>query len=775
MARTCLEVAKGLTGSRLAFMGKVNQARTLDIIFSDREWAACPQESDVEGWPDALSHLQGCFEKVIIEGRSLIANDLEGHPGNAAAPPDCPPLTAFLGAPLKYAGQTIGLIALGKIAGGFDMTDQEAVENLSFAVIEAFLRKQTEEALRKAEERYRSIFENAIEGTFQSTPEGRYRTANIAMAKMFGYESPEDLMANITDIRTQVYVDPQRRDEIMHQLERDGFVKEFEYQGFRKDGSTFWISENVRAVRNQKGEIYGYEGFMQDITERKRLEEALRDNEQFLTDIFNYIQDGLSILDPDLNIMRVNPAMEKFGYPQPLVGRKCYEVYQDRNSPCENCPALKTLLTGKASRNVVRGYPTNHAEQFLEILTYPLKDQATGQIKAVIEFVRDVTEHKQAEEERLRFSKLESLSTLAGGIAHDFNNILTAILGNIGLAALHDRIDPQVRGRLAQAEQACEQAQALSRQLLTFAKGGAPIKKNVSLAELLKGSAMMALSGSKSRCEFSIPEDLWLVKADAGQINQVIQNLLINADQAMPEGGIIKIRAENRFMEAESNFPIPAGRYVKFAVADQGVGISSKYLGKIFDPYFSTKQRGSGLGLATAFSIIKNHSGYMQVESQIGVGTTFQIYLPATDKEFPAEPETVKPTMGQGKVLVMDDDEMVREVLGRMLIRLGYEADFAGDGTRALEKFVRAKETNQPFDAVILDLTIPGGMGGKEAIQGLRKIDPQVKAVVSSGYSEDPIMANFREYGFTEVIAKPYRVAELSKILQKVIPGKRAK
>src|SRR5208337_2809840 len=359
-------------------------------------------------------------------------------------------------------------------------------------------RRRAEEALRKAEERYRSIFENALEGIFQSTPAGIYIGANTAMAKMFGYESPEDLMNNISDIKNQVYVDPQRRVEFMRLLERDGFVKDFEYEVFRKDGSTFWISVNARVVKNEKGEIYCYEGFMQDIAERQR-----------------------------------------------------------------------------------------------------------------------------AEAERLRFSKLESLSTLAGGIAHDFNNILTAILGNIGLAMLDEKIEPQVRDRLAQSEQACLRAQDLSRQLLTFAKGGAPIKKIVSIANLLKESAILTLSGSKSRCECTIPDDLWSVEADSAQINQVIGNMLINSDQAMPVGGIIKIKAENILVEAKSNLPISKGKYVKLAIADQGIGIFPKYLDKIFDPYFSTKQKGSGLGLSAAYSIIKNHSGHIQVESRMGVGATF--------------------------------------------------------------------------------------------------------------------------------------------------------
>ena len=269
------------------------------------------------------------------------------------------------------------------------------------------------------------------------------------------------------------------------------------------------------------------------------------------------------------------------------------------------------------------------------------------------------------------------MSILAGGIAHDFNNILTTILGNIGLAMLNRKLGEEEIESLVQAEQACFRAQELSGQLLTFAKGGAPIKKVVSLAKLVRESAKLALAGSKSRCEFSIPEDLWSVEADEGQINQVINNLLINADQAMPSGGIIKIAAENIVVEEGSDLPLSEGKYVKLTITDQGIGIPSKYLDKIFDPYFTTKQKGSGLGLATAYSIIKKHSGHIKVESQLGVGTTFEIYLPAKEEEPSAAlDEPVTPIIGQGKVLVMDDDEKIREVLCRMLEPVGLRGGF---------------------------------------------------------------------------------------------------
>ena len=358
-------------------------------------------------------------------------------------------------------------------------------------------------------------------------------------------------------------------------------------------------------------------------------------------------------------------------------------------------------------------------------------------------------EKAKLETQLVQAQKMEAIGTLAGGIAHDFNNILTAIIGNISLAMLDLRWKSKARERLKQAEKACLQAQNLSRQLLTFSRGGAPIKEVVSVKRLITESASFACRGSQVNYESSLPDNLWAVEADPGQISQVFQNLVINAIQAMPTGGMIKIRGENLEVEAGNELPIDAGRYVKISIQDEGIGISAEHLSRIFDPYFTTKQKGSGLGLATSYSIIKNHHGHISVESELGIGTTFNVYLPASDRQVIQQPKEDKELLsGKGKILVMDDEAMVREVLGKMLIALGYEVKFAEDGAEAIEFFTRGTDAGDPFAAVILDLTVPGGMGGKETMEKLLRIDPQVKAIVSSGYSDDPVMANFKEYGF---------------------------
>ena len=376
---------------------------------------------------------------------------------------------------------------------------------------------------------------------------------------------------------------------------------------------------------------------------------------------------------------------------------------------------------------------------------------------------------REREAEIWRASKLEAIGILAGGIAHDFNNILTVILGNISLAMMDNEASP-MHERLIDAEKACLQAQTLARQLLTFARGGAPIKEIISLAKLVSEICSFASRGSNVKCEISFPDSLWGVSADPGLLGQVFQNIVINAIQAMPIGGIIEVRGENLVVEANSSLPLDPGKYVNISVQDYGIGIPAEYLARIFDPYFTTKQTGSGLGLATAYSIVQHHKGHIGVKSKLGAGSIFQVYLTAAEQKT-SEPLAEERTVlkGQGKILVMDDEEMVRELLGNMLEQLGYKVIFAKHGFEALDLFSSEQDFGEGFDAVILDLTIPGGMGGKAAMEKLLKIDPQVKAIVSSGYSEDPIMAEFARYGFSGVIAKPYKVSQLSKLLHEII------
>jgi PAS domain S-box-containing protein len=384
--------------------------------------------------------------------------------------------------------------------------------------------------------------------------------------------------------------------------------------------------------------------------------------------------------------------------------------------------------------------------------------------------VRDISERKKTEQELVKLEKLESLGILAGGLAHDFNNLLAVILGNVSLALVDTELTGQNFKRLADVEKAVMRAQDLTRQLLTFAKGGAPVRQASSIREIIEDSCRFSLSGSNVKCEFFFAGDLKPVEVDAGQIGQVINNLVINAVQAMPGGGAIEVKSGNVIVRRQDTLPLAPGEYIRISVHDQGTGIPQENLAKIFDPYFTTKPKGSGLGLATSFSIIKRHGGYISAESMPGAGSTFQIYLPVSSGELPAEkmPEGA-PVAGMGNILVMDDEESVRSVVGAMLTAVGYEYELAKDGEEAVELYKRARDKGRPFDAAIIDLTIPGGMGGKEAMQKLIKLDPKVKAIVASGYSSDPVMADCRAYGFTGVITKPYDLQTLSRTLRSVL------
>jgi PAS domain S-box-containing protein len=634
-------------------------------------------------------------------------------------------------------------------------------------------RKRNEEALQESEKKYRLLVNQIPAVVFKGHPDWSVDFFDEKVEALTGYpkEDFDSRRVKWRDLIPAEDLDYAQRVFIEALKTNKSYVREHRIR--RKDGGIRWVQCRGQIFCSDEGQVKYISGVTFDITAHKQAEEALRESEEKYRALIDDASEGILLADLKGNLLEANKKMiYLLGYSlDELLGLNLVNIH-----PAEELERIQAAFED----NIVNHYGQLNNTLLLCRDGKKIPVDITGTLvryagKAVIQAIyKDISERRKIEEERLLLSKLESLGGLAGGIAHDFNNILTAILGNIGLAILEGQIAPKVLDRLSQAEQACLRAQALSRQLLTFAKGGTPIKKIISIGKLLKESVGLNLSGSKSRGELSIPDDLWSVEADEGQISQVISNLLINADQAMPGGGVIKIKAENILVEDEPNLPIAKGKCVKLTITDEGTGISSKYLDKIFDPYFSTKQKGSGLGLTTAYSIIKNHNGHISVESQLGVGTTFQIYFPPSEAGALADPaKKAKPVRGQGMVLVMDDDEMVRKVLSGMLSHLGYEVDFAVCGSKALEKFIKARESGRSFDVMILDLTVPGEMGGKETIEKLREIDPHVTAIVSSGYSDDPIMADFQKYGFSGVITKPYRVIELSKILQEVI-NKRA-
>lgn len=440
-------------------------------------------------------------------------------------------------------------------------------------------------------------------------------------------------------------------------------------------------------------------------------------------------------------------------------------------------------------RNYVKRIQGDEEIYFLELIFRKPLDEANNWqgVKVIIKDISDYIKSKDemqkkleemrssGEEQLVKLEKVNALTILAAGIAHDFNNILTIVLGNIYIIKRYfnistDKGHNKINNKFSQIERLILQAQDLNQQLMSFSKDEIPIKKNIHLKNLIKKTASMILSGSNNRCSFSIAQDLWPVEVDEGQIREVINNLLINARQAMPKGGTIQVNATNVYVDEDNKNNIKQGKYVMLEIKDKGIGISKEDIDKIFKPYFTTKTNGTGLGLAASYSIIAKHNGYIYVESEVTVGTSFYIYLRASEEEVIIDKvKREKVLLGTGKVLVMDDDKNIREISRLMLMEIGYEVELAKNGEEAIKAYRNSIIENNIFDAVIIDLTIRGGMGGKETIVELLELDKKVNAIVSSGYSSDSVMNDCKAYGFKGCIKKPYNLEQLASVIHKVV------
>ncbi len=633
-------------------------------------------------------------------------------------------------------------------------------------------RRGAEEALRQSEARYKELFENSSDIIYTHDLQGRYTSVNEAARRFLGYSSEEFLALTFRDL-----VDPDHiavAEENFRIKVENGVDKTdpYEVKLRTKDGTSIWFEITSRLIRDQDKPV-GVHGTARDITDRKKAEEALRESEEKYRLVVENANEAI-VVAQDGKPKFVNPKTLE------LTGRSEHELlsrpFTDLIHPNDRAMVAdrhERRIKGEHAPSV---YAFRTADQFgnirwMEINTVSITWEGRA---ATLNFLVDITAKRKMEEEIIKVQKLESLGVLAGGIAHDFNNILTAILGNISLARMQCQSPEKVKERMIEAEKACSQAQGLTQQLLTFSKGGAPIKRTAHISQLIEDCCRFAVRGSNVRCDISIHEDLFTVDVDQGQIGQVINNLIINSVHALPQGGVIHVYAENVLIDARRDLPLKGGNYVKIVVHDAGVGIPKNILPKIFDPYFTTKHNGTGLGLATSYSITHNHDGLITAESELGIGTTFCVYLPASQKELQIALDIQETAAtGSGRILLMDDEDSIREVAREILSSLGYQVELAKDGAEAVSLYRSAKESLYPFDAVVLDLTVPGGMGGAEALERLLEIDPEIKAVVSSGYSNDPIMADYAKYGFRGVVAKPYAPRELGAALRAVISGNR--
>jgi len=667
-------------------------------------------------------------------------------------------------------------------------------------------RTRVEQALREGEERFRTVFEGSLDAIILADPEtGEILDANPTASQLVSMPYEE-----IVGLPYMKFVAPGSEDyveELFNNVARDeapGEPREIPIQ--RADGS--------RILFEGLGQIIQIDGrpvaliVLRDITERKEVENALRESETRYRRLFDESPVALwevdaSSLKTYVDELRDSGIKDLAAYfddhPEEALrtfmkvrvtdtNKANVELFEadSKEDFLNGVPRIVTAesyrLSGKELGAVTEGKTASEVQD-VTVRTFKGEKKrifyrwsvAPGYertFEKVLVSVMDITERERMEQELQKIQKLESLGILAGGIAHDFNNILTAISTNLSMARLYGDLRDDISEMLADAEEASVRAQTLTQQLLAFAKGGTPIKKPASISRLIKTTTAFSLSGSNVRCEFSPPDDLWLAEVDEGQIGQVIQNLIINADQAMPRGGTIKIRAENVVIGDNNSLPLENGLYLRISVTDQGIGVSRKDMTSIFDPFFTTKQKGSGLGLATAFSVVNNHAGHIEVESMVEEGTTFTVYLPAlgrTSDETGRERKRL--IKGEGRILLVDDEEIIWRAAGEALTRMGYEVQFAEDGASGIELYQEALNAKRPFHAVIMDLTIPGGMGGKEAVGEILRIDPAAKIIASSGYSNDPVMSDFRKYGFCGIISKPYRIEDLGELLSRVTQG----
>jgi PAS domain S-box-containing protein len=646
--------------------------------------------------------------------------------------------------------------------------DSNNILSIQGIIIDVTDRRLAIEALGESEENFREFVMVQSDPIQVIDTDGTILICNDASAAAHG-SSPTELIGKSAFDGMPAAVVAERRALLERVVSaKQTIVIEEEFKGK-------YYETMISPIEDKSGKVVKIAIFPHDITRRKRAEEKLRDREEYIRNILDSVDEGFVVIDLEYRIHVANKAYcEQVSLPSnEVLGRHCYEVSHRSERPCyevgEDCAVQKVFATGKP-HSAVHKHPGREGQVlYVETKAFPVKDPS-GRVTSAIETINNITERHLLQEERLKTQKLESIGTLAGGIAHDFNNLLQGVFGHISMARMSIDQKDQSLAMLEAAEEALHRTVSLTNQLLTFSKGGKPVKEPFPVLPVIESAARFALSGSSSEYEVLPKCNLCLVNGDAGQIAQVIQNITLNADQSMPQGG--KIRFSVRKIAADSEMPavLKNGEYVLISISDNGHGIPEEFQERIFDPYFTTKDRGSGLGLATSYSIVRNHGGIIVMESRVGEGTTFSIYLPAAlEKIQEQEPASALTEVSSAKVLIMDDEEIIREVTGNLLRALGHECEFAEKGESAVAKFKAARDEGRPFDLVLLDLTIRGGMGGVETIRELLAIDPEVKAIVSSGYSDDAVLSDYQTWGFKMFLKKPYKLEELQRAVNSLL------
>lgn len=552
-----------------------------------------------------------------------------------------------------------------------------------------------------------------------------------------------------------------------------------------------WLRFTAAAIRNSVGELVGVVETLEDITEQKEAETALKESEQRLYRVIQGSPVPTFVIGKDHKVLYWNRALEELSgiKAEDVIGTtQHWKAFYTEERPC-----MADLLVDGALGEIPRWYDGIYIKSKLIEEAYEATDffptlgetgkwlrftaavirSQVGEVVGAIEILEDITERKKAEEELITAKKLESLAVFARGLAHDFNQLLSSMLRSIFAAKTCIPDDAHVSvEELATAERVALQAKELAYRLMAFAKGEEPTRKIGSIAQMLQDTAEIALGGSNITCKFLFPEDLWAVKVDEVQMRQVIDNLLLNARESMPDGGKVIIRAENVEIKENSGLPLSEGLYVKWSIKDHGKGIPKEDLPRIFDPYFttrtSTNSRGIGLGMAICYSIVTKHNGFITVESEPNVGTTFTVYLPAISEERERDGERVDQA-DVARILVMDDEESVREATGIVLHYLGYNVEYAKDGSEAINLYQEAQKSKRPFSVVVLDLNVANGMGAKETIRLLKEMDPSVRAIVSCKYADDPVVTEYKDFGFSAAVHVPYDMDVMKETLHHIL------
>ncbi|HSV42554.1 MAG TPA: PAS domain S-box protein [Methanomassiliicoccales archaeon] len=743
------------------------------MMSNSHEWCA-------DGIEPQLQNLQGLSSTDLawwtgkIQAKEVInipyVDDMPPEATNEKEILQAQDIRSLLVLPMPGSGSVIGFIGFDSVGKVRKWTWEEVsvLQTLSNVITQALERQQADNHLRESEEKFRTLFDHAGDSIYISTLIGQILDVNRKTCERLKMRREDIIGLNFIDL-----IDPDEAwkiSEAIQQLMLHGYAS-LEIEGTATDGTHLVVEANASTIQ------YGGQRAIlvanRDISERKMAERALRLQKERLSVTLNCITDGVIVTDNDGRVVLMNRTAAD------MVGKSLSEargiLLDDLYSICDASghatrsaakEALETQSMSISLRRTLRGQ--GDTSLLINESASPLLENGT--LLGVVLVLHDVTIEKELEDQTVRAAMLRSIGTLAGGIAHDFNNLLAMIVGQNEIMRREEMSKEDMIGRLEEGQKVLWRARELADRLLTFSKGGAPVRKAFTVLTLLQEAAALTKNHDNIEMIFNVPETVHLIELDEGQMINAVANIIRNAQEAMADGGTLTMSAVNAYLDGDGT-EMSGGDYVHLTFADNGVGMNREVLSHIFEPYYTTNPSKSGMGLAVTYSVVKQHQGMVNAESEPGLGTIIHVYLPACrDCPLPRVEETIPMrTIQRAKVLLMDDEDVLMDVASEMLELLGHEAHQAHDGKEALTMYDQSAEEGRPYDLVIMDLTIPGGMGGKEAVKALKERHPDAKVIVSSGYSNDPVMSDHLSHGFDWVMPKPYTIKQLGSSIDHVL------